>query len=1358
MKRFIVFGLIIIVMMVCPASALEISGVLDVDTLKFEDSPVSVTDNIILPENSRLVIMPGVRIEFAGAYNFVINGELHAVGDKDNWIVFTAEQQPDNPLESEDTLRWRGIRFIDAARDCQLMFCRIEYSWARGEWPENCGGGIFLNGSSPRITRCEIINNLADGEGGGVYGWFTSSVFQNNLVIRNRSERFGGGIFVAYANPQLMNNTISYNEANGWGGGIYVGSEGIPTVTNCIIVYNSENLRLGDDRLTLGDGYSADIARARSSEPVLSFCDVTPDHDEPFPGTANITAIPGFLDRPESEADQGPWDFHLIPRSPCIDTGDPQMNASSEPDMRINRVNIGAYGGTEEATLSLPVIYNREDSLGLSLTFGSERINTQSGEDITFENHGHYRLFIDSLVFSSPSFSPDSAENDTGGIVPAYSVAPVEIGEQLKFSILFEPTELRGYVDSVIVYSSDTSYVPVIRLTGTGINPIASLDPDVPYTDPVQSDTLIFGNQQIDEGRSLSIYVHNLVDDVQGSSDLRLTSTLVQADEFDIDFIDENGDPQNSLTVEPGDSAEVRVTFTPTRAEGYSEPVTIRTNDRSLVVTLEGRGIGPKMVIETDSLFMGYAYYDGDVLTDTVWIHNNGATGDNLDITNAIFTDPSAFSAILPPSEIASGDSAFLIVRFDPPAANQDFASDLTISGNYPLDYTFELVGRGMAEPGRYVFGHVTGIWAWSDDSPDYIVLDSVYVPAHQRLKIEAGARILFEPEAVFLADGEVRVAGTKTDSVHFLPRDQSGSQESRWDGMELNLNDVTRLSYCVVQKSRFGIQIRESSPIIEFCTISENGSEHPDTAVHDGGGVYMENSGTHLAGCLIENNIARYGGGVFILNSVPTITNCTIRSNESQQGGAIYLRFQASARIQSNLIYGNSATELGGGIVALEHSSPRILNNTIANNTGCGIYSAVRSVPALVNTIVWDNDSSIVLSNNGNVLVSYCDIEGGFVGTENLDEDPIFIGNGSFQLSNDSPLIDQGNPEDSHRDWYLPPSKGEDRNDIGAYGGPLGGAWELSDVGISVFQNPAFPHWLDIYVTALDTFDTTPTCGIELNNTDLEVNMTELDPRSYHGSHGFDDDGTLFIGVDAVINGNPLRMGRTFELAFVTMEEESMLSMAGGGLLIIPPSASNRSMTILTGVEPNPAKPTDKLLFISPVLSINGLETDGDHPAELSIKIETGVWTLDDQQKLGIYQMIESGWQRLEGGYDNGIVTGKIQRGGKFAVAWDETFSQSDNRHLPESADLLRAYPNPFNPSTTIEFSLAQSGEVKLVIYDLTGRCVSEVVKNVLASGRHTAVWDGRDNNGGSLPSGVYVARLEAVDVQRSIKLLLVR
>lgn len=73
-----------------------------------------------------------------------------------------------------------------------------------------------------------------------------------------------------------------------------------------------------------------------------------------------------------------------------------------------------------------------------------------------------------------------------------------------------------------------------------------------------------------------------------------------------------------------------------------------------------------------------------------------------------------------------------------------------------------------------------------------------------------------------------------------------------------------------------------------------------------------------------------------------------------------------------------------------------------------------------------------------------------------------------------------------------------------------------------------------------------------------------------------------------------------------------------------------------------------------------------------------------------------------------------------------------------------LRVVPNPFNPSTTLHYTLPSAGRVRIEVFDVTGRRVRALARRCDAAGTHRVIWDGRNDLGANLASGVYFVRLE--------------
>ncbi len=94
----------------------------------------------------------------------------------------------------------------------------------------------------------------------------------------------------------------------------------------------------------------------------------------------------------------------------------------------------------------------------------------------------------------------------------------------------------------------------------------------------------------------------------------------------------------------------------------------------------------------------------------------------------------------------------------------------------------------------------------------------------------------------------------------------------------------------------------------------------------------------------------------------------------------------------------------------------------------------------------------------------------------------------------------------------------------------------------------------------------------------------------------------------------------------------------------------------------------------------------------------------------------------------------------------------------IPLVTRLLPNAPNPFNPQTEIRFELAKAGNARLTIYDVTGRRVKTMHNGHLESGPHSLVWQGRDDGGRAVASGVYYLRMDTVEGVQHRKMMLLK
>ena len=104
-------------------------------------------------------------------------------------------------------------------------------------------------------------------------------------------------------------------------------------------------------------------------------------------------------------------------------------------------------------------------------------------------------------------------------------------------------------------------------------------------------------------------------------------------------------------------------------------------------------------------------------------------------------------------------------------------------------------------------------------------------------------------------------------------------------------------------------------------------------------------------------------------------------------------------------------------------------------------------------------------------------------------------------------------------------------------------------------------------------------------------------------------------------------------------------------------------------------------------------------------------------------------------------------------------TISNTDSSdNLSLQTNLKNAFPNPFNPETTISFSLADNNDVQLEIYNSKGRKVKTLIDQNMEPGFHKAIWQGKDNNNNNVSSGIYFYRLKTNDNVYTKKMILLK
>jgi subtilisin family serine protease len=150
--------------------------------------------------------------------------------------------------------------------------------------------------------------------------------------------------------------------------------------------------------------------------------------------------------------------------------------------------------------------------------------------------------------------------------------------------------------------------------------------------------------------------------------------------------------------------------------------------------------------------------------------------------------------------------------------------------------------------------------------------------------------------------------------------------------------------------------------------------------------------------------------------------------------------------------------------------------------------------------------------------------------------------------------------------------------------------------------------------------------------------------------------------------------------------------------------------------------------------------DIDNDSDMDIVIPNDTGFFVVDIKRPAQSYE-----WYCFLGTYNRG---GNIYQATPVADEGVPAFSTALNAN----------YPNPFNPTTTISYSLANAGNVQISIFNQKGQLVRTLQEGQMPAGDHQVVWNGRDDNGASVASGIYYYRMQSGKYSSTRKMVMMK
>jgi PKD repeat protein len=642
-------------------------------------------------------------------------------------------------------------------------------------------------------------------------------------------------------------------------------------------------------------------------------------------------------------------------------------------------------------------------------------------------------------------------------------------------------------------------------------------------------------------------------------------------------------------------------------------------------------------------------------------------------------------------------------------------------------------------------------------------VIGDVTVPVNGHLIIRHGATINVAPGVKFEVFGNLEVRGTPDAPVLF-------TSNTTWEGIHFmgTVNDpVCVIEHAIFRNSTGAVRSARRTLHILYCEFTDNVSTGAGNApaidlttsgTNNGGSAAGPHGPSIIRGCFFTRNRS---GVIQLDKSIVTIQNCVFVNNTGSSSGAILLKFFNSTLIENCTFFSNHYTGAVGGTLAMMGSgaatAPDVtIVNTIlegrppihindANPKASVAYSAyidTRTTASPHNRITFHAGNLFrtdFAMPNHRIFVNPTDDPGHTHTTVRND----------WILHSSSICIDAGHPgaeyfdreDEENAGQPLPPALGTRRNDMGAFGGN----GFHSDV-----VEPELPVvvWGKIFYRLpgepADFPALNPT--IMLRGGDLLVPII----------------GTYVAETGNYQIANIPPMG-VYELTVTAPRAEQW------GPEILPIGTLNIP-NLNIQISYTPPEPTDPIIITgllrfyeaassppSPVPNPTIRLTGGglSEPIIGTYNPETMVYAIDAVPLNAEYVIEITATEFFDFTHEVNVTTSDI-------LSLNLTMTKkpiSDTEELrPHVTMLYGAFPNPFNPTTTIAFDMSAEEFVTIEVFNIKGQKVTTLVNDIKEAGRYLVVWNGIDENGRNVGSGVYLYRMTTESFTSTQKMILMK
>jgi hypothetical protein len=1293
-----------------------VNGTITTTTWTASLSPYYVTGTITVPTGNTLTIEPGVDVRFDADVQFIVQGVLNAVGTETDSIRFIKGA----------AVEWGGIR-ISGGDSSTIAYTRVSDGHAEGVEPESSGGGISIFGAGVVVSLSEskIVNNRADGQAGAVAITGGRLIASYTQFCNNSALYAGGAIFVGSASTaDLSNVTISGNHASatsaGGGGGIFIYDNSPGTILRNSVIWGNTTPIGGTEAI---GWYTA------ASEPIVTYSDI---QDSIYGGVGNISLDPLFVNAAVG-------DYSLQFGSPCIDSGDP----ASPLDAYGTRADMGAVPHNQTGYVSGSITTSTWSAAN-SPYYIVGQCTVATGNTLTIEPGVKVEAKDDVAIIVEGTLQANGTESDT---------------------IRFGPYGTLSQWGGLRFYGGSVSSIQYAEITGVYTTQASTkLSAQTARDRRSDADRRVKGgnNTPVDMAAKPAYYTSSHIGGaivvVESGTSLGITHSRIHGN---------FGRYGGGISVHDG--AEVTATDSK-----------VSTND-------------------------AYWYGGGLYMTNgSTGAFTNCSFGNNTATYGAGVTVIGASAATFTNCDISygaadeEGGGAYI------ESAEADFIG-CTISNNYVNYYN----GGGVfMETSDVTF---TGCTISDNTSADYdgggcaiyagtAVFDDCIISGN--FSGDDGGGIY--------ADAYSSIPSTVTLTGCAITSNTSSYYGGGIEAPDANLTMVDcDIKWNTAAYDAAGVDIYGTGVTGTFtnCRFENNSGG-------DGGGMWTDVP-TTLDHCLFAGNISvdvrasSYGGGIYIGGGPLSMTNCTIIDNEAQPyiggGDAVYKPAQFDG--------------LGGGLWINMIGDVDIKNSIIWNNIPENIADADRGHTLSVSFSDIGLPWPVAFTGSGNLNVDpmvKTDAPPDSMYHLIVGSPCVNAGNPSSPRDPDGTVTDMGAfPRDftSELELSLPtqsiPRNGDAIVQIrGSVQDALSAEFafivdaSIVDTASSFIRSTAFDGNPAVSFTHNMSGDTVRVAlsssePVSLIDSTLVEMAFAMSVEAFYDTTTFtwlaypetmvNELATLLtVGElhihprwgDASDNGQVSAFDASLILQASVKKPVSLIELCADVSDNGDVTAYDAAQVLKRVVEPNYIFPVEQNAQVKPMRTVapelvwtptaNGWALVADNPTgilsgDLVIQLQNDVPVGVQAEGLAEYNQtgrtLHVAFARLESSVVE-LFQIDVSSGAPTVLSgqMNEGIALDPRSIRPLEMSLGQNYPNPFNPSTTIRYSVAEGADVSVLVYDVLGQQVRTLVAERRAAGRHTVVWDGHDDSGRSVASGVYVIRMKAGDFVGNNRVMLIR